>query len=137
MKNKKSQKMEEDSKKSTLSENDYISIWLESWLYLGHFLSNLFTKSSQKIEEKMPENKERKAKNKPLYPREVVKRALFYKITALILQDHNLISEAGHSKADLDLTKLMVRASKALDIGVHDHIAHNDFYSFKSKLLIA
>lgn len=75
----------------------------------------------------------------PVYPREVVKRALFHEASAIILVHNHPSGDASPSKADIEITKLIVKACNAVDIGVHDHviITSNDFYSFKSNLLIA
>lgn len=75
----------------------------------------------------------------PVYPREVVKRALFHEASAIILVHNHPSGDASPSKADIELTKLIVKACNAVEIGVHDHviITNNDFYSFKSNLLIA
>lgn len=74
----------------------------------------------------------------PVYPREVVKRALFHEASAIILVHNHPSGDASPSRADIELTKLIVKACNAVDIGVHDHviITNNDFYSFKSNLLI-
>jgi DNA repair protein RadC len=52
----------------------------------------------------------------PVYPREVVRRALELSATAIIVV-HN-----HPSRADIDMTKLLIDAAKALSIAVHDHI---------------
>ncbi len=75
----------------------------------------------------------------PVYPREVVKRALFHEASAIILVHNHPSNDASPSKADIELTKAIISACNALGIGVHDHviITHDDFYSFKSNLLIS
>nr|WP_259669124.1 DNA repair protein RadC [Rhizobium lentis] len=58
----------------------------------------------------------------PVYPREVVKRALELSATAIILVHNHPSGDPTPSRADIDMTKAIVEAAKALDITVHDHI---------------
>lgn len=58
----------------------------------------------------------------PVYPREVVRRALELSATAIILVHNHPSGDPTPSRADIDMTKLLIDAAKALSISVHDHI---------------
>lgn len=58
----------------------------------------------------------------PVYPREIVKRALELGASALILVHNHPSGDPAPSRADIDMTQEIVRAAGALRIAVHDHI---------------
>ena len=58
----------------------------------------------------------------PVYVREVVKRALELSATAIILVHNHPSGDPTPSRADIDMTKLIIMAAKPLAIEVHDHI---------------
>ncbi|CAN7573178.1 DNA repair protein RadC [Rhizobium sp. LjRoot98] len=58
----------------------------------------------------------------PVYPREVVKRALELSATALILAHNHPSGDPTPSRADIEMTKMIVDTAKPLGITVHDHI---------------
>jgi DNA repair protein RadC len=58
----------------------------------------------------------------PVYPREVVKRALELSATALILVHNHPSGDPTPSRADIDMTRTIVETAKPLGITVHDHI---------------
>lgn len=58
----------------------------------------------------------------PVYVREVVKRALELSSTAIILVHNHPSGDPTPSKADIDMTRLIVEAGKPLGVTVHDHI---------------
>ena len=58
----------------------------------------------------------------PVYPREVIKRALDLSATALILVHNHPSGDPTPSRADIDMTKRIVEAAEKLSIVVHDHI---------------
>lgn len=58
----------------------------------------------------------------PVYPREVVKRALELSSTALILLHNHPSGNTTPSKADIDITKTIISVAAPLGITVHDHI---------------
>jgi len=74
----------------------------------------------------------------PVYPREVVKRALFHEASAIILVHNHPSGNPTPSKEDVALTTHIVNACEMIGVLVHDHviICKNDFYSFKSNLLL-
>ena len=58
----------------------------------------------------------------PVYPREVVKRALELSATAIILVHNHPSGDPTPSRADIQMTQQIVEISKPLGISVHDHI---------------
>lgn len=58
----------------------------------------------------------------PVYPREVIKRALELSSTAIILFHNHPSGDASPSRADIDMTKLIISIASPLNITVHDHI---------------
>lgn len=70
----------------------------------------------------------------PVYPREIVKRALELSASAVILVHNHPSGDPTPSKADIEMTREIANAAKALRIGVHDHIvvARGGILSFKS-----
>jgi DNA repair protein RadC len=70
----------------------------------------------------------------PVYPREVVKRALELGATAMILVHNHPSGNPQPSKADIEMTRQIVTAAKNLGIIVHDHvvIGKGQHASFKS-----
>lgn len=58
----------------------------------------------------------------PVYPREVVKRALELNASAIILVHNHPSGDPTPSDADVDMTARIQRACGAVNIAVHDHI---------------
>ena len=58
----------------------------------------------------------------PVYPREVVKRALELNAAALILVHNHPSGDPTPSQADIDMTKQIDAAAGALNIALHDHL---------------
>ncbi len=58
----------------------------------------------------------------PVYPREVIKRALELGASAIILVHNHPSGDATPSRADIEMTKRIVDAADKLNIVVHDHI---------------
>lgn len=58
----------------------------------------------------------------PVYPREVVRRALELSATAIILVHNHPSGDPAPSSADVQMTKAIIEAAKPLGIAVHDHI---------------
>lgn len=58
----------------------------------------------------------------PVYVREVVKRALELAATAIVLVHNHPSGDPTPSRADIDMTKMIVDAGKPLGVLVHDHI---------------
>ncbi len=74
----------------------------------------------------------------PVYPREVVKRALELSATALILVHNHPSGDPTPSRADIDMTATIISTAKPLGITVHDHIiiGKNGHASLKGLRLI-
>jgi len=74
----------------------------------------------------------------PVYPREVVKRALALSASSMILVHNHPSGDVNPSKDDVDVTKLIIAAARPLGIEVHDHliIGAKKHFSFKSKGII-
>jgi DNA repair protein RadC len=58
----------------------------------------------------------------PVYPREVVKRALELHATAIILAHNHPSGDPQPSRADMDMTREIAAAASALGIVMHDHV---------------
>lgn len=57
----------------------------------------------------------------PVYPREVVRRALELSASAIVLAHNHPSGDPAPSRADIDMTQQVVAAARALQIAVHDH----------------
>ena len=70
----------------------------------------------------------------PVYPREIVKRALELGATAIILVHNHPSGDPTPSRADIEMTREVSAAAKALMIAVHDHlvIGRSGHASFKT-----
>lgn len=68
----------------------------------------------------------------PVYPREVVKRALELSATAIILVHNHPSGDPTPSRDDIEMTKRLKEAGKAVGIAIHDHfiIGKNGVTSF-------
>src|SRR5437763_15225172 len=58
----------------------------------------------------------------PVYPREVVKRALELSATAIILVHNHPSGDPTPSRADIQMTQSIIEIAKPLGIAVHAHI---------------
>jgi DNA repair protein RadC len=58
----------------------------------------------------------------PIYPREILKRALALDATALILAHNHPSGDPSPSDGDIDATSRLLKAAKELGLTVHDHI---------------
>lgn len=74
----------------------------------------------------------------PVYPREIMRRALELNATALILVHNHPSGEPSPSTIDIQLTNQIVALGKSLNVAVHDHliIGREGFASFKGLQLI-
>ena len=70
----------------------------------------------------------------PVYPREVIRRALELHASALIMVHNHPSGDPTPSRADIEMTKEVQAAGKALGIALHDHvvIGRDDHASFKA-----
>lgn len=58
----------------------------------------------------------------PVYPREVVRRALELSAAAIILVHNHPSGDPQPSRADIEMTRKIVEAARVFDIQVHDHL---------------
>tara|TARA_B100001123_G_scaffold253435_1_gene282791 strand:- start:1458 stop:2141 length:684 start_codon:yes stop_codon:yes gene_type:complete len=74
----------------------------------------------------------------PVYPREVVKRALDLGASAVIMAHNHPSGDPTPSKDDIDMTIKVRDALQSVNISLHDHlvVCANTHYSFKSYGLI-
>ena len=70
----------------------------------------------------------------PVYPREVVKRALELNASALIVVHNHPSGDPTPSQSDIDMTQQIQSAAEALGLTVHDHlvIGKSEEFSFRS-----
>jgi DNA repair protein RadC len=74
----------------------------------------------------------------PVYPREIVKRALELGASAIILVHNHPSGDPTPSRADIEMTHEIAAAAKPLKIAVHDHlvIGRSGHASFKALRLL-
>ena len=74
----------------------------------------------------------------PVYPREVVKRALELNASALILVHNHPSGDPTPSQSDITVTEQIVAAARALSLTLHDHliIGKSQENSFRTEGLI-
>ena len=74
----------------------------------------------------------------PVYPREVMRRALELSASAIILVHNHPSGDPTPSKADVEMTRQIVEAGRALRIDIHDHlvVGHEGVASFRALGLI-
>lgn len=74
----------------------------------------------------------------PVYPREVVKRALELNASSMILVHNHPSGDPTPSDEDISMTSQIARAAQALNINLHDHliIGRSRELSFKSQGLL-
>ena len=74
----------------------------------------------------------------PVYPREVVKRALELGATAIIMAHNHPSGDPKPSKADIDMTHEVAEAGEKLGIVLHDHLimTRDGYASFKEMGLL-
>ena len=74
----------------------------------------------------------------PVYPREVIRRALELSSTAIVLVHNHPSGDPTPSRADIEMTKTILETGRQLGIAVHDHIiiGKKGFASMKGLRLI-
>jgi len=74
----------------------------------------------------------------PVYPREVIKRALELSATAILLVHNHPSGDPTPSQADIQMTKAIIDIATPLGIAVHDHliVGKNGHASMKGLRLI-
>jgi len=70
----------------------------------------------------------------PVYPREVVKRALELGATAIIMVHNHPSGDVTPSKGDIEMTRAVAKAAEAVGLALHDHVivGRGKHASFKS-----
>ncbi|HCQ53234.1 MAG TPA: hypothetical protein DIV82_03740 [Brevundimonas diminuta] len=70
----------------------------------------------------------------PVYPREVVRRALELSASALVLVHNHPSGDPTPSRADIEMTTKVVEAARCLGLQVHDHliVARDGTASFRA-----
>lgn len=74
----------------------------------------------------------------PVYPREIVRRALELSSTAIILVHNHPSGDPAPSQADIKMTREVIEVARAMGIVVHDHliIGRDGHASFKALRLM-
>jgi DNA repair protein RadC len=74
----------------------------------------------------------------PVYPREVVKRALELNATAIILVHNHPSGDPTPSQDDITMTRLIAEAAATVSVAVHDHIivGNGSWTSFRREGLL-
>jgi DNA repair protein RadC len=74
----------------------------------------------------------------PVYPREVMRRALEFAASACCLVHNHPSGNSAPSSADIEMTRQVIEAGRALGISVHDHflVAGDEVVSFRALGLI-
>ena len=74
----------------------------------------------------------------PVYPREVVKRALELHATALILVHNHPSGDPSPSRDDIEMTKAIGAAAAVLSVVLHDHVivGNGRWFSFRREGLL-
>ena len=74
----------------------------------------------------------------PVYPREIVKRALILNASALIAVHNHPSGDPTPSHDDIEMTRQLKAAAEALGLELHDHvvIGHGKHTSFRSAALL-
>jgi len=112
-----------------LRRRDVIASWAAAKAYLQARLRALpreafhvlfLDKKNQLIaDERMGEGS---ISHAPVYPREVVRRALELSASGVLLAHNHPTGDPTPSSADVEMTRQVVAACRALDIAVHDHL---------------
>jgi DNA repair protein RadC len=58
----------------------------------------------------------------PVYPREVMKRAMNLSASSLILVHNHPSGDPAPSRADIEMTRQIIEAGRPLKVAVHDHV---------------
>jgi len=69
----------------------------------------------------------------PVYPREVMRRSLELSASSLLIVHNHPTGSSTPSAADIEMTRRVVEAGRALGIAIHDHflVAGDEVVSFK------
>jgi len=69
-----------------------------------------------------------------IYPREIVRLSILYSASSVILVHNHPSNDIAPSPADIDITRQIAMALKAVNVGLHDHlvVGQNQHFSFKN-----
>jgi DNA repair protein RadC len=125
-------------RKSLSSWNDVVDYCRTSMAFADkeHFRILFLDKRNQLIADEVQQTGT--VDHTPVYPREVIKRALELSATAIILVHNHPSGDPSPSQADIQMTKAIVDIAQPLGIAVHDHIivGRNGHASLKGMKLI-
>jgi DNA repair protein RadC len=109
-------------RKALSSWNDVIDYCRTSMAFADkeHFRILFLDKRNQLISDEVQQTGT--VDHTPVYPREVIKRALELSATAVILVHNHPSGDPTPSQADIQMTKAIVDIAQPLGIAVHDHI---------------
>ena len=109
-------------RKSLSSWNDVVDYCRTSMAFADkeHFRILFLDKRNQLIADEVQQTGT--VDHTPVYPREVIKRALELSATAIILVHNHPSGDPSPSQADIQMTKAIVDIAQPLGIAVHDHI---------------
>jgi DNA repair protein RadC len=109
-------------RKSLSSWNDVIDYCRTSMAFADkeHFRILFLDKRNQLISDEVQQSGT--VDHTPVYPREVIKRALELSATAVILVHNHPSGDPTPSQADIQMTRAIVDIAQPLGISVHDHI---------------
>jgi DNA repair protein RadC len=131
--------------KSKVAEKPVIQSWKALLDYCQAAMSNLTTEQFRimfldKKNKLISDEVQQKGTvdQTPVYPREVVKRALELGASAIILVHNHPSGDASPSKADIEITEQIEAGLNAVDIKLHDHliIAGENHFSFAGNGLV-
>ena len=117
------------SLKSDLQEKTILGSWSSVIEYCSaamahetveHFRILFLDKKNRLIEDEVQQSGT--VDHTPVYPREVVKRALELSASALILVHNHPSGDPTPSRADIEMTNKIVEAAAHMGIVIHDHI---------------
>jgi DNA repair protein RadC len=117
-----SARSELQQRKALSSWNDVIDYCRTSMAFADkeHFRILFLDKRNQLIADEVQQTGT--VDHTPVYPREVIKRALELSATAVILVHNHPSGDPTPSQADIQMTKAIVDIAQPLGIAVHDHI---------------
>jgi DNA repair protein RadC len=97
------------------------------------------TKAAVKpAEDRAPSPSRGTVNHTPVYPREVVKRALELNATAMILVHNHPSGDPTPSSDDIAMTKAIAQAAQVISVVLHDHVivGNGRWFSFRKEGLL-
>ena len=74
----------------------------------------------------------------PVYPRELLKKIIYYDASAIIIAHNHPSGKVEPSSGDLKVTQQIVQACQSIGVSLHDHIviSGKEYYSFRANGLL-